>query len=575
MGFLEYAWSIFFEKDQVKTKLLMSSKVRFPQLSRDEIGFVVVIPEPSFKEGEDGERMISLMGYRFPDDTIGKRRLVNLYRAAVFHAGGHVFFSNFQDYEEWRKDKNPLLAKYTISIVEDVRANGCLSARYNDKLADLALANTLALKRLRRIDRLMNPATRAMAGLLMQVHTGQMGARLRNEQETVARLANVLSQYKQKESQSTTVGQKGSKEEKLEIADSIYYEIEDIGPITEAPFLPHTEELGSCSIFSTSHIVNSDIVHEEDFKKCLEFLGGKLSDNEEKTHQKMAEAESSQVFDSWQHQKEKEEHLITKYEQFLPLTQFKSIEIPEQDYTEFLRVKSRSKSEGHRLIESLLVARDAVDEDPAKMYGVLDLQEVIQVIASKSPRMDVFMLDENLSKSYSWVILLDASRSMKHIKDFALEILLTLAEVANEILIDPTSWGIYAFNDRFFVVKDLNERYNTRVAGRLGGIKFEDSTYMPDALTLACQLLKTRPENMRLVTIISDGWPLGYSDVDNALSQVLSTMAGRNITVIGIGANSRRAETLFKSHCTVYDLRDLSKKFSNLYFEASRIAAET
>lgn len=575
MGFLEYAWSIFFEKDQLKTKLLMSSRVRFPQLSRDEIGFVGIIPEPSFKEGENGERMISLMGYRFPDDVMGKRQLVSLYRAAVFHAGGHILFSGFQDYEKWRKDKNPLLAKYAVSIVEDLRANACLSARYNNKLTDLALANTLALKRLRRIDRLMNPATRTMAGLLIQVHTGQMGARLRNEQETITRLADLLSQYKQKEFQSITTGQTGSKEEKLGIANNIYCEMEDIGPITETPFLPHTEELGPCSIFSTSYVVNSDIKLEEDFKKCLEFLGGNLSENEEGTHQKMAEAESSQVFDSWQHQKEREERLTSKYEQFLPLTQFKSVEIPEQDYTEFLRVKSRSKSEGHRLIESLLVARDAIDEDPAKMYGVLDLQEVIQVIASKSPRMDVFMLDENLSKSYSWVILLDASRSMKHIKDFALEILLTLAEVANEVLIDPTSWGIYAFNDRFFVIKDLKERYNTRVAGRLGGIKFEGSTYMPDALTLACQLLKARPENMRLVTIISDGWPHGYSDVDNALSQVLSTMAGRNITVIGIGANSRRAETLFKSHCTVYDLRDLSKKFSNLYFEASRIAAET
>ncbi|MCK4440076.1 VWA domain-containing protein, partial [Candidatus Bathyarchaeota archaeon] len=194
---------------------------------------------------------------------------------------------------------------------------------------------------------------------------------------------------------------------------------------------------------------------------------------------------------------------------------------------------------------------------------------------SKSPRLDVFMLDENLSKSYAWVILLDASRSMKVMRDFALELFVMAAEAANQLLLDPSSWGMYAFNDRFLVVKDPKERYNQRVRSRIGGVKFEGFTFMPDALKIAGEIIKQRNENLRLITVISDGWPFGYAGIDDELSKVLDVLQRANIAVIGIGAKTQRMQLYFKNHCTVYTLRDLKKKFSNLYMEASRIAVET
>jgi Mg-chelatase subunit ChlD len=124
------------------------------------------------------------------------------------------------------------------------------------------------------------------------------------------------------------------------------------------------------------------------------------------------------------------------------------------------------------------------------------------------------------------------------------------------------------------VVKDFRERYNTRTRSRIGGIGFEGMTYLPDALTLAGQVIKSRNENMKLITVVSDGWPYGYTDVDMALKRTLNNLTGRNISIIGIGVQSRRMECFFKSCSTVYSLRDLTKKFSNLYFEASNVASE-
>jgi len=568
---------MLFEKDELKVKLSVSPKFRFPQFFRDEVGFVVVLPEPIVREVEGEEKTVALMGYCFPGDSEGKRQLACLFRAAVFHLSAHAVSASFEDYGEWRKRKDSRLARFVISVVEDVVANAYVCVRYPDKLVDLAFANALALKRLLPLDNLVNPATKVMAGLLVRVNTGFVKVESRSEQKLINSLAKLLDGFREKVLLSFEDENVDLNDEKLKVAEEIYSAVEDLGAVTEVPFLPHTEELGKCSVFHRSYFVDSDVVREDDFKKCLEFLGGAVpfSEGGKETWIGVGGGEAVQAFNSWEHEKERNEKIIARYEDLLVSTRFEGVEIPQLGYTEFLRSKARCKSEAHRLIESLLVASDAIDEDPRKMYGVLDLAEVVQVVASKSPRMDVFMLDENISKSYAWVILLDASRSMRCIKDFALELFVMAGEAANQLLLDSASWGMYAFNDRFLVVKDPKERYNQRVKSRIGGIEFEGFTFMPDALRIAGDVIKQRNENLRLITVISDGWPFGYEGVDDELSEVLGTLQKRNIAVIGIGAKSRRMQLYFKNYCLVYTLRDLKKKFSNLYMEASRIAVES
>jgi hypothetical protein len=546
-------------------------------LSRDSVGYVTAFPEPVINANSEDEETISLMNYRFPADGQGKRQLTNLFRASIFHLGAHVLSSRFEDYDEWRSGKDPRLARFTISLIEDLKAVAYISSLNPDKLVDIAFANTLALKSLRRLDNVMNPATKCTAGLLLRANTGLMRVKSEDEQVLISHLAELLGQFKEKAVLSLMDKSVELKDDKLRIAEEIYRTIDESGPITEVPFLPYTEELGACSIFFPSYFVDSDVTLDDDFKKCLEFLGGSLpsSDGTGQTWKKIVETEAAQVFEAWTRQREREAKMLAKYGNTLLLTRFKSVEFPNQDYSEFLRVKSRTKSEAHRLIESLLVARDALDEDPRKLYGALDLQEVIQVVASKSPRMDVFMLDEILSKSYAWIILLDASRSMNSVKDFALDLFQILADAANELLLDSASWALYAFNDRFFVIKDPKERYNERVKSRIGGIDFDGFTYIPDALIMAGQSIKTRPENLRLITVISDGWPYGYPNIDVALSETLNTLQGGNISVLGIGAKSRRMEFFFNRNYPVYTLRDMTKNFSNLYMEVSRVAAES
>ncbi|MCK4434503.1 hypothetical protein KAU92_03350, partial [Candidatus Bathyarchaeota archaeon] len=166
MGFLEYARLLFFEKDQMKINLSTSSKTVFPQFFCDEEGSVIVLPEPKFRENEDGEKTIWLMGYCFPADAQGKRQLAHLFKASAFHLSAHAVSSSFKDYEEWGKSKDSRLVRFTSSLIEDAVATAYVSTKHVDKLFDLAFANTLALKRLHSIDKLINPATKIMADLL-------------------------------------------------------------------------------------------------------------------------------------------------------------------------------------------------------------------------------------------------------------------------------------------------------------------------------------------------------------------------------------------------------------------------
>jgi hypothetical protein len=577
VGFVEYARSLSLEEDELRARLLVSPHYQFPKLSYHDDVYITELPEPRKEIENEEKEILSLMGYHFPNDVLGKNQLTALFRASVFHVSAHISSSNIDNYEEWRKDKNPFLSDFIVSMIEDTIATAYLQSNHQKKLIDIAFANALALRRLRPIDKLLNPATKIMAGLLLRIHTGAVRITSQEQIGIIKHLMKKLDKLREQMLLHFSDGNVNFTGDKLVLADEIYSYIEDVGPFVEAPSLPHTEDLGKSSIFFSSHFVDSDIKLTNDFEICLKFLmdSRDFSNGKETSWDRASEAESEQVINSWINEEEKKTKLLSSYQKFHDLTRFKSFNIPQRNYTKFLDIKSGCRSEAHRLIESLLVARDALDEDPRKRYGVLDLQEAIQVTASKSPRMDVFMLDENISKSYAWIILLDISQSMKIMKNFTLEILVMAAEAANQLLLDSASWAVYAFNDRFWVIKDPKEQYNAKIKSRIGGIKFEGFTYMPDAIDVASQIIRKRNENLKLVTVISDGWPFGYNNIEEILSQTVDLQKRRNITFIGIGVKSRRMETYFGNHSTVYTLRDLKKKFSTLYLEASRIAIET
>jgi nitric oxide reductase activation protein len=285
--------------------------------------------------------------------------------------------------------------------------------------------------------------------------------------------------------------------------------------------------------------------------------------------------EALQAFDSEIHEKDREEKILSKLNEYVAGTNFNSVDFPEEDYTQYLRIRTLLAGGSRRLLDSLRVAQDALDEDPGKEMGQLDLTSVIQAILSKKPATDVFFKDEYLSKSFAWSIIFDVSASMRVKADFARALALVVAEATKELLMDPGSWTLFAFSDRFYVLKDSSEAYTQKVRARIGGLRFQGLTYMPDAIRVAGQILAKRYDEQRFLIVISDGWPYGYSNMSEALKESIETVQKKGIIVLGIGVETEKMGELFKLSSPAYSQKDLIKRFSKIYTDSSAIALET
>jgi len=152
---------------------------------------------------------------------------------------------------------------------------------------------------------------------------------------------------------------------------------------------------------------------------------------------------------------------------------------------------------------------------------------------------------------------------------------IAVAEAAKELITDPTSWTFFAFCDRFYILKDSAESYSKRVRARIGGLKFDGLTYIPDVIHMAGKMLAKRFEERRCLIVISDGWPYGYPDMPMELKESVDGLLKKGVIVIGIGVETDRMGNFFQLHAAVYTQKDLINKFGVVYANASEKALET
>jgi Mg-chelatase subunit ChlD len=570
MGFLDYAWALSLQKDNLSVKIRIDSDIRQPILLKDDLGFNVTLPLPTVSD----EGNISFLQYEFQENS-SKIQVGRLFRACVFHLTAHTLIDSENVGVE--ESNHSYAEAFSDTLANDIYVNTYLSAKHPDKLVDLAYANSLALVNMKTTERIFNPATRLMAALLTKVNMGMVKGKLRPEEEDVLTRLNIRLTTLRDEVAASVAGKEAKVGEVLnEVKVNVAEALELNGPVLEAPSLPHTEYIGPCTVLSPQKTYAETQV-EKAFGEVLNALGGTLPSEEsvEQCWKSATATEIVQVFDSWRHQKAREQKIVKRLERYLEGTRFKSVSFPEEDHTQYLRARLLLKGGSRRLLDSLRVAQDALDEDPRKEQGQLDLTEVIQKIASNSPRTDVFMENEYLSKSFAWGILLDASASMEIRGEVSRALAICVAEATKELLMDPNSWSFYAFNDSFYVLKDSSEAYSQRVRARIGGLKFRGLTYMPDALRVAGKILGQRFDEQRFLIVLSDGWPHGYPEMPTELSKVIDSLQKKGLIIIGVGLESERMSSFFKESCSVYNQRDLIKKFSNIYVNASTTALET
>jgi hypothetical protein len=572
LGFLDYAWGVSLQKDSTKVKIRQDETLIQPSLELDNFGFTIKLPTVHFLE--DGQ--ISFLGHNFPSSAQGKNKIGRLFRASVLHLTAHTLapFSK-EKIAQNKSDSIPMA--FAKSLINDAYVNAYMQEECPEKLVDIAYANAFAYQKIKPPERIFTQSTKLMVAMLTKLNVGSTKGALETEQKSVvnqfaAELKALneafLSSFADKKANLDTLF-----DEKVKIITGL---LEPFGPFLEAPSLRHTENIGRCSIYSDVETsANTDF--EGLFRQSLKTLDGKASsvDSLEDLWRPEQEAEAMQAFNSDQYQKLREEKILGKINVYIATTRFRSVSFPEEDYTQYLRARSLVQGASRRLLDIMRSAFNYLDEDPRQEMGQLDLAAVIQSLASSKPATDVFVLDEYLKPSFAWSLVLDVSSSMQIKGEYGRALAIAVAEAAKELMTDPTSWTFFGFSDRFYILKDSTESYSKRVRARIGGLKFEGLTYMPDAVHMAGKMLSKRFEEQRCLIVISDGWPYGYSDMPEALKKSVDDMLRRGVIVIGIGVETDRMSKYFKMHSSIYTQKDLINKLGSLYANSSAKALET
>ena len=551
-------------------KILQDAEIGQPLLLSDDYGFTIKLP--CVQTLDSGK--FSFLGYTFDGNNSGKIKIGRLFRAAVNHLTTHTL-APFSKDRIVPNGSDSIVDAYTKSLINDTYLNAYIQAWYPDRFFDICYANAFAYQKIKAASRIFTISTKLMTALLTKLNLGLIkdspGA---EEEKALDQIFNDLNALK-----DTFLGTIAGEvvdfdalfDEKVKAIAGL---LEPFGPFLEAPSLRHTESNGTCSVYTD---VGSDDDFDGLFVQSLMSIGGSVPafDSLDQCWRPEQDAESLQAFNSDYYQKQREEKILAKTAPYVAWTRFKGVSFAEEDYTQYLRARSLVQGASRRLLDILRSAFNYLDEDPRQEMGQLDLAAVIQSLASNKPATDVFVLDEYLKPNFAWSLIFDVSNSMQVKGEYGRALAIAVAEAAKELMTDPTSWTFFGFSDRLYIIKDSTESYSKRVRGRIGGLRFEGLTFLPDAITIAGKMLAKRFEEQRCLIIISDGWPYGYPNMPMALKECVDDLLKKGVIVIGIGVETKRMGNFFQLHASVFTPKDLINKFGSVYANASAKALET
>jgi hypothetical protein len=582
LDLFEYVWLTSFQitrKSHEEVKVLLRDDAPYPTLGKDERGYVICIAKPKRQKNSK----IRYLGLLFdPSDEFHRKLLWQTFKASVFHLSMHVAVSNYEVYADWSRNKNIEGATFIVSLLEDAVVKAGLQALWAPFNEDVAVANALSYLKMKPAHLILNPALRFMTALLSNYTTGcakgTLSTKMRNDiniivsalgeiQKVVHNELCKISAFEHDEGISRKITDL-SLMQRLATADVIYETLNKYGEPTEIPSLLYTENLGSNSAF-----FGNDIPTEQEITRNRKASQESNANGAQSSlAAKSLEAEVAQVFSTWESIEKNERRILDNYGSLGASSRFRSFEFPREDFAEYIYSRALVSSPIRRVLERLRLLKNLTGEDYRHEMGSLDMQEAIQVVASKSDRTDVFVRDELQTREDAWAILIDASHSLKSFAGEVRSITLCLTEVARNLFQNQNAWGTFAFNDKFYIVKEFSENYTNRTRARIGGLEQGGMTYLTDALTLTAQILKKRTEESKLIVAVSDFFPSGYVGAEDALKACVKKIENSSIGVIGIGISSRAVKNYFRINCVVNNPSELMKKFVDAFFQFNALA---
>jgi nitric oxide reductase activation protein len=186
--------------------------------------------------------------------------------------------------------------------------------------------------------------------------------------------------------------------------------------------------------------------------------------------------------------------------------------------------------------ERLRKMRYQPDGDDLDTDGLVEY--VVDRRARVTPSGRVYIKRDKTERDVTTAFVVDMSSSTdrkidgrKRIIDIEKESLLLMCEALEAI---RDEYAIYGFSGsgredcQFYVIKELGERYDDRVKGRIGGIYARQKTRMGPALRHATRRLAAADSHVKLMILLTDGKPYDSDTYqDNTYAQEDTKMALR------------------------------------------------
>jgi len=559
------------QNQPMELRVLVSDKFEFPSLGWDNYGRVLHVPKPVKRKND-----FILEKVIFENNDLGRTLLMKTLMASVEHLSVHAIISDFSLYTTWLNGKDPKIAVFVIDLIEDLCVKIYARSKLKGLLENMALANAVSYSVITPAERINSTQFLLQSALLSFFIAGRYRFLLPSsvKKDVLAILASLhnfektILQRKEKPANNFWWIDDEIKNMKIKLADAIYKRLAKYGSPKETVYLPYTdahEQVERVNEELTLQIGRSINVMADTFRA----LGLQLTSD--KSVQAMLgnsfrEEASSLLYDLVMEEKWKST-IIENYTNLAKNTEFDGLIFPEEDFAEYARTYTQYAGSIRKIIERVRMLKNDLDEIPNQEVGQIDIQTAIQAIASQKMTNNIFIHDDFLNKNEAWGILLDMSNSLKPFSITAKEMALCLSEVAKELIPDMQSWGLYAFSNKFTVVKDLHEDYSQNVKARIGGLGQGGLSYIPDALQLGAHIVASAGKDHNYLFVISDGLPSGYTNIETKLEKTVKEIMRAGITIVSIGLGSNGLQKYIRGTSLKVDSAyDLMSKFTKMYY---------
>lgn len=557
-------------------KVLVSEKYNFPSIDEDDYGAVLRIPKPlKKKEG------FALDGIIFQNNELGRALLMRMLMSSVEHLSVHTIITDFSLYNNWLKRKDPKLAVFAIDLIEDLCVKSFVKSSLRGLLHDFASSNAVSYATITKPENINSKQILMQCALLSYFIAGRCRYLLPSDIKKdvlliLAELDNFerfLLQNGGKPVPSKSRLGEDLKRMKIKLAESIYKRLVKYGLPKQTLYLPYTDS------HEGIERINEELVF--DMGESIEILANTyrtlgLELTRDKSVQEILGAsfreEASNILYDLVMEQNWKDRLVQHYMNLAKNTQFDDLVFPEEDYAEYYRSYRTYAGSIRKILDQIRILKNDLDSNPNQEIGQVDMQEVIQAISGDKMIRNIFIRDDYLTKNEAWGILLDMSSSLKPFSTTARDMALCLSEVAKELIPGKESWGLYAFSNKFTVVKDIGEEYGANVKARIGGLGKGGLSYIPDAIQLGAKIVASAGKDHNFLFLISDGLPSGYPGIEARLEKTVKSIQNAGVALISVGVGSDGLKRYLRNTSLVAETPfDLMSKFAKMYFTFSTV----